>query len=236
MWPKPPASFAATVLTAAMFLVAAGVVVGIATGSQSGTTAEWVSATSTAGALIAASFAAWYAAGAFGVERIREDRWQQEQRASQASLVAAWTRPTLRMVAAGELNVEAITGVTVWLRNASQVPVTQIEFELFHVRQVAPGRGGALLTSLVFKQHLDVLPPGDRPMELQITDPGVLDELSSSWSLDMPWAPELRIVLRFQDSAMRRWRRSTSGILSEEDLPQTTSGQRNRSPRRNGRS
>ena len=89
--------------------------------------AEWLAGGATLGALIAAAVAAVLAAAAVEREARRDRRWQEQQESAQASLVAAWygTRP---WDYAGGFPV---TQRGILIRNASDVPVTQAEVEIY---------------------------------------------------------------------------------------------------------
>ena len=104
-----------------------------------GNYASWLAAIATVAAFLAAIIAAFYAAGAFRLESERENRWLEEQRRAQASLVAAWIGSAeLPIVGGGGFSpyAEAAmrasnTAEGVYLRNASDVPVTQLQYRLF---------------------------------------------------------------------------------------------------------
>lgn len=78
-------------ITAAVAITATVTVAGwLSTGADPDHLASWLEAAATTGALIAASIAAVYAAGAFRLESERDDRWVDSQKRGQAEQVAVW--------------------------------------------------------------------------------------------------------------------------------------------------
>ncbi|WP_243061172.1 hypothetical protein [Nocardioides sp. SR21] len=97
---------------------------------------EWLESTATAAALMAALYAARYASRAFDLERDRDERWMQQQRSEQASKIAAWPGGlTVGIKASGikesadvweEPDPTKVLGFDLYVRNASDVPVTRV--------------------------------------------------------------------------------------------------------------
>lgn len=85
-------SFYLTVVGGVLVIVATAVAVGLFTDADNGSMADWMTAIATVAALVAAVVAARYAAGAFDLERGRDEQLFLERRTAQAALVAA--RPT----------------------------------------------------------------------------------------------------------------------------------------------
>lgn len=182
--------------------------VGLDDGSVSDLPA-WLEGVSTLAAVVAASAAAIYAAGAFQLETQREDRFVDAQRRHQAERVAAWhvlrrsvSDPTERPLAfAPSTNV-------VRARNASDLPVTSATFVL----QFGDEMIGA--------QELAVLPPSTEPMDVPLERELIiaLQGARERFTPDFPGhPPPVAIDLAFTDAAGQRWRRTAAGSLSEVD-------------------
>lgn len=121
----------------------------------------WLEAWGTVLGVGAAIVAGFYAARAFRLKFERERRWEDQQRSAQASLVAAWPSEDFRLVIDGQ---EVIHAVEAYARNASALPVSQIEIHFFvtYFDQEGEKRSNAFLGS-VKKSYLA---PNDEPTKL----------------------------------------------------------------------
>ena len=91
----------------------------------------WLSAWATVFGVAAAIVAGFYAARAFRLEFQRERRWEEGQRTAQASLVGAWPGALKfgsyeRTGGIYEPDTTTIVGVSVYARNASPLPVSEV--------------------------------------------------------------------------------------------------------------
>jgi hypothetical protein len=209
---RPPRAFVIQVALAGFVIIAVAVAIGLVTGAPTGTVADWVAGISTFAALIAAIFAAWYAAQAFGVETRREDRFAEQQRVAQAALVAGWTgEKTFDVEWYGPPNkaMESLIPKThtvdgVWLRNASDVPVTSVQYRLYLADEPCAKI-----------RMVGTVPPGDEPTfvsdhedDREIANPSV-----------QIIGGHYRVALSFKDAAGRRWYRHPDGELEEGPPP-----------------
>lgn len=205
--------FLLTVFAGACVVFAASMVIGLAVGADPGSFADWLAAVSTLAAFGAAVVAARYAAGAFDLESVREQRWVDNERSSQARQVAAW---------AGVKEVEnrasgSVPGVFdklfesgilprtstlegVYLRNASDLPVTQVSIRLFLADEPA-GR-----------MRLGVIPPAGVP--LFVRTPNEMKVPANPEVLDIDGA-EPTVGLAFVDAAGRQWCREPDGTFHD---------------------
>jgi hypothetical protein len=204
---RPPRAFVVEVALVGLMTFAVAVTIGLVTGAPTGTMADWVAGISTFAALIAAIFGAWYAAQAFGVETRREDRWAQQQRLAQASLVAAWvgetvkevdfTNPVNRALRYAIDSTYAYKGV--YLRNASDLPVTSVQYRLFLDDEPAGLR------------WVGTLPPGETPIFVG-DQPGDRDLVNPDVQ---NFSDAFQVAVTFRDAAGRSWSRDQHGALSE---------------------
>jgi hypothetical protein len=178
-------------------------------GGGRGDLAGWVEAVATGLALIAASVAAVFAAGAFTLEREREDRWFDSQRSAQASLVACWwgTRTHDIKGPGGDVMAQAeVSGV--WVRNASDLPITRVEFSVFSDDELIGSWS-----------HPRPVPPTVEPWFLPAPN-ALASELrsrvvSNPEGTVLQTVPDVTVTMRFRDSAGTWWRRTRLGALED---------------------
>ena len=159
----------------------------------------------TFGALVAASLAAAYANGAFRLELIRDAERREQERRAQASLVAG----RLGFIIYPEDGPDrVVNSIQVKLRNASQLPVTTVRFDVLKLPDVGAGE--------VHESHL----AGDhfhrRPSPAQSNgraNPAVT-QAQHEFNTHGDRAPEhLGLELLFTDSAGVHWKRDWPGRL-----------------------
>lgn len=208
-------------------VVAIAVVIGLIFGAETGSMADWVAATATVAAFSAAIIAARYAAGAFDLERDREEQFLRAQRTAQAALVAAWPDrfiPHWQQEHDGSTRAyEGISGAVAMLRNASDVPVTNVHVDFTADLAYADGIAEAE-TVYLGGEDLAILPPGTEPMEIRwsvapnaVMIPGVPTLGDGN---DYPdhgtYDPSRLIVdIAFRDATGVLWHRDRVGQLAE---------------------
>lgn len=173
----------------------------------------WLGAWATVLGVGAAIVAGFYAARAFGLEFQREERWEEQQRASQAALIAAWPgelKIGLSPVLKDSLQVQdqtLILGAHAYLRNASSVPATEVEvnFWLVLLDEASIGRDRRLLGS----KRLAYLPPSSKA-ERVILDRSKEPHRRTEGEVDYS---ELRVEIHFRDAAGQVWFRDAMGQL-----------------------
>ncbi|MCY7287868.1 MAG: hypothetical protein LH624_06355 [Cryobacterium sp.] len=176
---------------------------------------SWLEAWATVLGVGAAIVAGFYAARAFGLESQREQRWEEQQRASQAALIGAWpdglslgSRPSLEDPYSLETeDPEAIEGAHALLRNASPLPAMEVtvDFWLVLLDERSVGRDRHLLGS----ERLAYLPPTSEsvPVNLNLQDkPHRRTQSEADHS-------ELRVEIHFRDAAGQVWSRDVIGQL-----------------------
>ncbi|HEY4267282.1 MAG TPA: hypothetical protein VGM94_03725, partial [Galbitalea sp.] len=160
----------ATLAGMVLCVFAVAITIGLFLGADAGSIPDWVAAIATVAAFGAAIVAARYAAGAFNLERDREGELLRAKRTAQASLVAAWPDrfiPNWQQQQSGpDIAYEGISGAVAMLRNASDVPVTNVHVDFTVVLNFADGTKAAEL-SYLGGEDLAVLPPGSEPREIK---------------------------------------------------------------------
>lgn len=170
----------------------------------------WVEAGATVAAVGAAIVAGFYAARAFRLEFTRERRWEEARVTAQASLVAAWwgvdpdpAEPRPGTVGA---KLAAVYGAPIsrgiLLRNASEVPVTEVD--------VIVRRPDTRVN--IDTINVGLLPPGTEPAFQERSA-----EVSDLYAA-MPREMTPEVFVYFTDAAGNRWERSPSGALSPSTL------------------
>lgn len=218
----------ATPVTGMLAAVGVAIVIGLLSGAETGSMADWVAATATVAAFGAAVIAARYAAGAFHLESNREAHFLSAQRRSQAALVAVWSD---RFLPNWEHNhdgtstvVEGITGGVAMLRNASDVPVTNVHVDFTVILAYADGLADAD-TRYLGGEDLAVLPPSTEPREIRwsiasnaVMIPGVptLGDGQDYYPDYGTYDPSRLVVdITFRDAAGVLWHRDRGGYLTE---------------------
>lgn len=192
---------------------------------DNGSIADWVAAIATVAAFGAAVIAARYAAGAFNLERAREELRIRAEQTAQAAQVAVWPHeflPNWQQEPDGSSFVrEGIAGAVAMVRNASDIPVTNIHIDFRVVHAHADGIAEADIRYLG-GVDLAVLPPGQEPSEVRW--------LAESGAVMIPGVPTLgdgmdypnhgtydpsRLVVdvTFRDAAGVLWQRDRIGRL-----------------------
>jgi hypothetical protein len=174
---------------------------------------SWLEAWATLIGVGAAIVAGFYAARAFGLESQREQRWEGNQRASQAALIAAWpaglslgTRPSIDDVFTKE-DPEEIVGAHALLRNASPLPATEVEVDFWLVPMdgTSVGRDRRLLGS----ERLAYLPPTQDNLRVDLNLTAKPHRRTPS-EIEQS---ELRVEVHFRDAAGQVWSRDAIGQL-----------------------
>ena len=155
----------------------------------------WLEAISTSLAFMAAAVAAIYAARVYKRESARERRLEEAQRRAQASLISGWVDTVQRRAdPRPSVGREYETVACVYLRNASELPVFEVEIAL---------RGTSVQPDPTVA--LEVLPPSDKP------------KLVGPEDFDFDWDGDGRVSLTFTDSSGKTWRRLANGQLLDPD-------------------
>jgi hypothetical protein len=135
---RADAGFALEVVLAGLVVFAVALTIGLVTGAESGSVAEWVGAISTLAAFLAAVVAAWFASKAYGREVARDRQLARDQRRRQAGLVAAWGATTQeahhRTSTDGSADVfetPSLTSLLLTVRNASELPVSIFQVHIY---------------------------------------------------------------------------------------------------------
>lgn len=218
----------ATVAATILAVVAIAVVIGLISDAETGSMADWVAATATVAALGAAVIAARYAAGAYHLESAREGQLLRAQRSAQAALIAAWPD---RFLPHWEHNhdgtsttIEGITGAVAMLRNASDVPVTNVHVDFTVVLAYAEDELAQANLRYLGGADVAVVPPGPEPLEIRwateasaVMIPGVPtlgagDDYPDHGTYD---PGRLLVDIVFRDAAGVLWRRDHVGQLDE---------------------
>ncbi|MFC7500833.1 hypothetical protein [Nocardioides sp. GCM10030258] len=220
-----------------VFGVVAGgllVVVGIAVGiglvldADAGSMADWVAASATVAAFGAAMLAADYAARALGIEQVRDGELLRERRRAQAALVAAWPDkfvPNWQQQQSGPpIAEEGISGAIAMLRNASEVPVTNVHVD-FSVVLAPTGGATEEKPRYLGGEDLAVLPPSAEPRPIRWITEGetpvmIVGVPTLGDGQDYPdygtYDPSHLVVdISFRDAAGILWRRDRLGRLDE---------------------
>ena len=207
-------------------VVAIAVVVGLISGADTGSMADWVAAIATVAAFGAAILAARYAAGAFRLESDREGQLLRAQQTAQAALVAVWPD---RFVTSwlpehdGVDTADGIAGAVAMLRNASDVPVTNVHVDFRVLLADAEGLAEANSTYLG-GEDLAVLPPSTEPREIKwflgldpvmIPEVPMLDDGGDGPPSGTYDSSRLVVDITFRDAAGVLWHRDSGGQLAE---------------------
>lgn len=181
------------------------------TGADPDSLSGWVGAAATLGALAGAVLAAAYASRAFQLERLREQHRSESDRRAQASLVAGWLDfAALEVSGPPHWSVGAIHII---LRNASELPVTTVRFDVLLLSRLGDGEVG--------EQHLEgaqlsVLPPTPKPRRIDWNDNPAVTQAQHEFTARGQQARErFGLELLFTDSSGIHWKRDWRGRLSE---------------------
>lgn len=165
---------------------------------------SWLSAVATFAAFAAAAVAARYAAQVQARESHRDQARARDQRRAQADRVAAWVSsgPVYGRAGAGKaLDSLQIVSMTVAARNASQLPVTEVDIAVYHYVENQPD---PVFVAAV-GHHL--LPPDDTTERL----------LAFSDIAPLSTPPDkdrgARVMVLFTDASGRRWMRGIDSTL-----------------------
>lgn len=233
MTKKFAASLALAVLAGSLVV---GIIANLA-GAPSGSIPEWIEATATVAAFAAAVFAARYAAGAFALERERESQRLDAERRAQASLVAAWPARFIQYMEEQHdgtwEGLDTIAGAEALLRNASDLPVTNVHVDFWVVHAYADDHSPEDIRRLG-GQDLAALPPSTEPEPIRWSTegrqhflPGVptVGDAHGYWPDQPPHDPaRLILKIRFRDSSGVMWRRDRVGRLEEVPEGQRVAG------------
>lgn len=196
-----------------------GVVLLVAAGFAEATDEDlssWLASIATVAAFAAAAVAASYASKVYAIESRREERIDEQDRRAQASLVAAWGHsPSFRL---GDQNEQtgyelpaAITGARVYLRNASEVPVTAVTVTVFVHLTWPEGYEAYRLGSAT----VDTLAPGGAPEIVAVPANHRIFDLESYGVNTDRATIDINVGLEFRDAAGVLWSRNTRGALLE---------------------
>lgn len=198
-------------------------------GGDRGALALWIEAAFTAVGFLAASTAAVFAAGAFGLERERDARLEQAQRRAQASLIAGWWETTnywydrITPLYDEGTRIRGIAGAQVRIRNASEVPVTNVTVRCWLKVHVVIDGEPTFSFQPLRDEAIEVLPPGTT-MHVDVrAEPSVdltnaiesLGDRRPSGSVAKGELPDfdISVELRFRDAAGVDWTRTPDGLL-----------------------
>lgn len=211
----------------ALGVVGLAVVIGLLLGAETGSMADWIAAIATVAAFGAAGLAAWHAARAFNLERERDVQSVRSQRTAQAALVAAWPDRFLgnweQQHDGTSLSIPGIRGAVAMLRNASDIPVTEVHVDFTAVLSFADATASATMKYLG-GTDLAVLPPASAPIEIRwvvneeaVMIPGVPtvgpgDDYPDYGTYD---PARLLVTITFRDATGVRWHRDQTGLLSD---------------------
>ncbi len=177
-----------------------------------------LAAVATLAALVAAVFAARYAGRAYELEFQRERRWEEGQRAQQASLLAAWfgtvtrtyDRTVIAGVGTGSTRKEARKSPGVFLRNASDLPVHEVVYSLEVVTR-PPDNPGFVREPLGGPRVHGLLPPAADPVGVPLQ--GEQGDAFNNFDAYMDSREgehsqyTIDVSITFRDSLGRRWAR-----------------------------
>jgi hypothetical protein len=175
----------------------------------------WLESVSTLAAVLAAMYAGFYAANAWKLEVEREERWAAQQRTEQASKVAAWPdRPREHVTGHDEMTgaytKEGFDGLHVWLRNASDVPVTQVSIDATLV--VRAGSTNLIRIDMGTREVARLLEPTTEPVKKFVeADAPVNPNTYKPGNVEIAYWFE--VSLNFRDAGGRVWERSANGQL-----------------------
>jgi hypothetical protein len=214
LWRRSP--FWAKVTEVAAVVVAAAMIGGILSDGDS--FAAWLEAVSTLAAVLAAMYAGFYAANAWKLEVQREDQWVAQQRSEQASRIAAWPGEPRRHFTGqqdeltGESMSDGFEGLSVWLRNASDVPVTRVSIDATLVVRAA---GTDPVRREVGTQEVALLEPSTEPIEKFVAAPRPVNvNTYRPGNVDIEYWFEVSVS--FRDAGGRDWQRTPDGQLFVE--------------------
>jgi hypothetical protein len=193
-------------ITGAVIVLAAGVVVADQTSTDA---AAWIEAIATVAAFGAATAAALYAAGAYRREVIRDKARDHDARQAQASLVAAWPAPfdvAYQYDSREGVDTGMVVGVSVYVRNASSVPVTNVLIDFVLARTLPSGVDS--WSTHVGQKRVAVVPPGESAETYALGE-----RARVPLGDDSEARLELRTAIVFTDAGNRRWQRTVSGQL-----------------------
>lgn len=189
-------------------VVAPGVAAGAAMDSAHGNIAEWIAALATALAFVAAFFAAQYTKQAYEIEQAREGRALDAIEREQASKVAAWINFT---VLEGRDRSVHPKDVNIFVRNASDVPVTGVSVRFYLVQW----RGDELEDERDLGWiAVHLIPPNPEPHMMQLP-PDARAALVKFWNTTPGLSRDLRVRIRFVDAAGTPWQRHPDGELEK---------------------
>jgi hypothetical protein len=176
--------------------------------------ASWIEAISTLAAVVIATIAALFAGRAFVLEDRRERRAQQDLQQFQAARVAVWAEVAKTRAQQGGRLRTYPGQLTIHLRNASDLPVTQVTVTLqLHGTKVDGNRWTTWGDDVEFP----LLPPASTPRAEQVRLP---QRFADEWADYVDdGGPEVTLAVSFRDSNNRWWVRYFDGTLEELDEP-----------------
>lgn len=163
----------------------------------------WIEPLATVFAFMVGTTAAIYAMRAFRLERERDDRWINEQRAAQASLVSSW---------AGYGDEHDDRHMGAYVLNASAAPVYEVRIHYFVNDEKI---GGQMFYSLPPSKEPFFQPMGP-VTRLQFEQ---LETRSVAEGRGSPGNVHVEAQVSFVDATGTRWTRGRTGVLAREDLP-----------------
>lgn len=191
--------------------------------------AGWVEALATVAAFSAAIIAAVLVGRTLDLELDREEQRLEADMRSQAALVAAWPKaptgefdPVLDDDGFEVSELYWIEGAHVSLRNASEVPVTDVRVDVMvTVLDPADGREVGYVHATRREAYL---PPGSSPVQWTLLGPGLrvpggLRARPGEMHSSLP----IRVDFYFTDAAGLRWHRSRRGLkpIQREEVGRT---------------
>lgn len=162
----------------------------------------WMEAGATLAAVGAAIVAGFYAARAFRLEFQRERRWEETQRSAQASLVAAWPGGSGMST---ENHQAYYNSLSATIRNASELPVTDVQLNFYMITDSRQEDDGALIAGY----KTDYIPPSTA-VPINITP---LKPSEGGVVIAHEKRPKVMVELTFRDTSSVEWIRTVRNEL-----------------------
>jgi hypothetical protein len=203
------------IIAAGGLVLAASLALWAVTGTRLVEFPPWLESVSAFATFIAAVTAGIFAVAAFKIEFDRDVRWHVAQRRSQAALVAAWVYEAERDE---EFETDddgfefatdiGLTAVRVKVRNASELPVTNVAIR---VRLTAATDDGNGMDREIGTAGIAVLEPSPEAIQVVVLTPfDFIDEGAA-----LPPDYTVHVSTQFVDAADLSWERTSSGRLRE---------------------
>lgn len=200
-------------ISAMLLAISTALLVTAATGSSWSDASGWIEALATTAGLGAAVAAAALIVRTLQLETERDEARFEFERRAQATLIAAWGIDVEYETAKNQDGYEvpaAITGAKLHLRNASQVPVTQLEIKVIvrYVLETEAGTDYGTESSGITLR--DVLAPSADPVVDRVILESVIPLVAEGQAIEA--YPVTLVQITFTDSAGARWCRTITGL------------------------